>query len=73
MTVESSWEERNGEFLSAALHWLRTLLGRYVEAAEPGSAAMTMPSVTERSIVVAVFAAGKTPVAVVVRVTMVHR
>jgi hypothetical protein len=43
------------------------------EPAEPGSAAMTMPSVTERSIVVAVFAAGETPVAVVVRVTRVHR
>jgi hypothetical protein len=37
MTVESSWEERNGQFLSAALRWLRTLLGRYVEATEPGS------------------------------------
>ena len=36
------------------------------EPAEPGSAAMTMPSVTERSIVMAVFAAGETPVAVVV-------
>ncbi len=37
MSFEPSWEERNGQFLSAALRWLRTLLGRYVEAAEPGS------------------------------------
>jgi hypothetical protein len=37
MTVELSWEERNGQFLSAALRWLRTLLGRSVDAAEPGS------------------------------------
>ena len=41
------------------------------EAAKPGSVAM--PSVTERRIVMAVFAAGKTPVAVMVRVTMMHR
>ena len=43
------------------------------ETPEPRSAAMTMPSVTERSIIMTVFATGKTPVAVVVRMTMVHR
>lgn len=37
MSVEQSWEERNGQFLSAALRWLRALLGRQGEAAEPGS------------------------------------
>jgi len=37
MSVDLSWEERNGQFLSAALHWLRTLLGRQVEADDPGS------------------------------------
>jgi hypothetical protein len=42
------------------------------EPAEPRSAAMTMPAMAERSIIMAAFAAGKTPVAVVVGVTMVH-
>jgi hypothetical protein len=42
------------------------------EAAEPRSAAMTMPAVAEGSIIMAVFAPGKPPVAVVGGVTMVH-
>jgi len=37
MSVEPSWEDRNGQFLSAALRWLRALLGRQVQTAVPGS------------------------------------
>jgi hypothetical protein len=37
MSAELSWEERNGQFLSAGLRWLRILLGRQVEPAADGS------------------------------------
>ena len=38
MMVDASWESRNGLFLSAALRWLRALLGRQVQATDPGAA-----------------------------------
>jgi len=42
------------------------------EAAEPGTAAVTMPPVPELWILVAVFPAGKTQMAVTMRMSVVH-
>jgi hypothetical protein len=36
VTAELSWEERNGQYLSAGLRWLRTLLARQIETTERG-------------------------------------
>jgi hypothetical protein len=42
------------------------------EPAEPGTAAVTVPPVSELSILVAVFPAGKTLIVVTVRVFVMH-
>jgi hypothetical protein len=42
------------------------------EAPEPGSAALTMPSVSELGGLVTMFPAGETPIVVMVRVSVRH-